>query len=210
MFMGGLPNSKFDQLDFWVSPGAILSDQGTKPVFPFWSEPGRGWMQTMISKSTKEPEKLAKWLSFMTSPEGMTLGSFGIEGVQYTKDDKGLITRTEKGVQDQKDSTKTAMDIFWQFANIAFLENVQPAPTKREGAGGLIEMEAKTALGRSPEIVRYDASVTDLPGISTLQEAKMQPQEIKYSYIMKLRLPRWFWRRMRQHSTSFMMNLPPR
>ena len=164
MFMGGLPNSKFDQLDFWVSPGAILSDQGTKPVFPFWSEPGRGWMQTMISKSTKEPEKLAKWLSFMTSPEGMTLSSFGIEGVQYTKDDKGLITRTEKGVQDQKDSNKTAMDIFWQFANIAFLENVQPAPTKREGTGGLIEMEAKTALGRSPEVVRYDSSVTDLPG----------------------------------------------
>ena len=42
----------------------------------------------MISKSTKEPEKLAKWLSFMTSPEGMILSSFGIEGVHYTKDER--------------------------------------------------------------------------------------------------------------------------
>ena len=109
----------------------------------------------MISKSTKEPEKLAKWLSFMTSPEGMTLSSFGIEGVHYTKDDKGLITRTEKGIQDQKDSTKTAVDIFWQFANMAFLENMHPAPTKREGAGGLIEMEAKTAYGENAGS-RYD------------------------------------------------------
>ncbi|MFC5467956.1 extracellular solute-binding protein [Cohnella suwonensis] len=163
-YMGNLANAKFDKLDFWVSPGAILSNQGTKPVFPFWSEPAAGWMQTFISKETKEPEKLAKWLSFMTSPEGMTLIHFGIEGVEYTKDDKGLIVRTEKGIQDQKDSPKTGLDIFWQFANIAFLENVQPAPTKREGAGGLIEMEAKTALGRSPEIVRYDSSVLNLPG----------------------------------------------
>ncbi|MDQ0116804.1 extracellular solute-binding protein [Paenibacillus harenae] len=164
MFIGGTPRGKFDQLDFWVSPGTILSSEGTKPVFPFVSEPGRGWMQTMISKSTKEPEKLAKWLSFMTSPEGMTLSSFGIEGVHYTKDDKGLITRTEKGIQDLTDSSKTAVDIFWQFTNMAFLENVQPAPTKREGTGGLIEMEAKTAYARSPEVVRYDLSVTTLPG----------------------------------------------
>ena len=45
---------------------------------------------------------MAKWLSFMTSPEGMTLSNFGIEGVHYTKDDKGLITRTDKGIQDSK------------------------------------------------------------------------------------------------------------
>ena len=121
-------------------------------------------MQTFISKSTKEPEHLAKWLSYMTSPEGMTLNHCGIEGVHYNKDDKGLIVETDKGIQDPKDSSKTGVDIFWQFANIAFLESRIPAPTKREGAGGLIEMEAKTAYGRSKEVVRYDASVLTLPG----------------------------------------------
>lgn len=164
MLIGGVNMGKYDQLDFWVSPGAILSSEGTKPVFPFNSEPGRGWMQTHISKSTKEPEKLAKWLSYVTSTEGMTLSHFGIEGVHYTKDDKGLITRTDEGTQALTDSFKTAVDIFWQFTNMAFLENVQPAPTKREGTGGLIEMEAKTAYARSPEVVRYDASVLTLPG----------------------------------------------
>ncbi|KRE46138.1 hypothetical protein [Paenibacillus sp. Soil522] len=164
MFIGNTAQGKFDTLDFWVSPGTILSNEGTKPVFPRGSEPGAGWMQTYISKSAKEPEKLAKWLSFMTSTEGMTLNNFGIEGVHFTKDDKGLFTRTEKGTQDQKDSAKTGLDIFWQFANMAFLENVQPAPTKREGGGGLIQMEAQTAYGRSPEVVRYDQSVLALPG----------------------------------------------
>lgn len=164
MFIGNTASGKFDQLNYWVSPGPILSNQGAKPVFGRGSEPGAGWMQTFISKSTKEPEKLAKWLSFMTAPEGMTLNHFGIEGVHYTKDDKGLIVRTEKGIQDQKDSIKTGLDIFWQFANLAFLENVQPAPTKREGGGGLIEMEAKTAYGRAAEVVRYEQSVLTLPG----------------------------------------------
>jgi putative aldouronate transport system substrate-binding protein len=163
-FIGNTASAKFDKLDFWVSPGAILSNQGTKPVFPFWSEPGAGWMQTFISKSTKEPERLAKWLSFMTSPEGMTLNNFGIEGVHYTKDSKGLLVKTDKGIQDSKDSSKTGLDILWQFANISFIESKIPAPTKREGAGGLIEMEAKTAFGRSKETVRYDSSVLTLPG----------------------------------------------
>lgn len=164
MLIGGANMGKYDQLDFWVSPGAILTNEGATPVFPFFSEPDRGWMQTQISKSTKEPEKLAKWLSYVTSAEGMTLNHFGIEGVHYTKDDKGLITRTDEGIQALTDSIKTAVDIFWQFTNMAFLENVQPAPTKREGTGGLIEMEAKTAYARSPEVVRYDASVLKLPG----------------------------------------------
>lgn len=164
MYIGGVNRGKYDQLDFWVSPGAILTNEGAKPVFPFFSEPGRGWMQTHISKSTKEPEKLAKWLSYVTSAEGMTLNHFGIEGVHYKKDGKGLITRTDVGIQAQKDSIKTAVGIFWQFENTAFFENVQPAPTKREGTGGLIEMEAKTAYARSPEVVRYDASVLNLPG----------------------------------------------
>ncbi|MBW4080004.1 hypothetical protein [Paenibacillus sp. S150] len=163
MFIGNTTNAKFDQLDFWVSPGVISSTTDAKPVFAYWSEPGRGWMQTLISKTVKEPEKLAKWLSYMTSSEGLTLTNFGIEGEHYTKDDKGLITRTDKGIEDQKNGSSTGVDIFWQFINSAFLEHVQPAPTKQEGAGGLIQMEAQTAYARQPEIERYDASVLTLP-----------------------------------------------
>lgn len=163
-FIGNNSAGEFAKLNFWVSPGAILSNQGTKPVFAFWSEASAGWMQTFISKSTKEPERLAKWLSFMTSPEGMTLNHYGIEGVHFTKNDKGLLVRTEKGLQDQKDSIKTGLDIFWQFANLSFLDSVTPAPTKREGAGGLIQAEATTAFGKAKEIVRWDSSVLALPG----------------------------------------------
>ena len=48
----------------------------------------------------------------MTSPEGVTLFHWGIEGVHYNKNEKGLIVQTDKGIQDTKDSTKTAVDIF--------------------------------------------------------------------------------------------------
>ena len=33
MFIGGTPRGNFGKLDFWVSPGTILSSEGTKPVF---------------------------------------------------------------------------------------------------------------------------------------------------------------------------------
>jgi putative aldouronate transport system substrate-binding protein len=163
-FIGNSASAHFEKLDFWVSPGAILSNEGTKPVSPFWSEPGAGWMQTFISKSTKEPEKLAKWLDFMTGPEGLMLNHYGIEGVDYNKNDKGLVVKTEQGIQNAKDSSKTAVDIFWQFANLSFFDHMDPAPTQQNGAGGLGQMQAQTAFNRSSEVVRYDASVLTLPG----------------------------------------------
>lgn len=163
-FIGNAGNAHFEKLDFWVSPGVILSNQGAKPVFAHYSEPGAGWMQTFISKTAKEPERLAKWLDFMTSPEGMTLAHYGIEGVHYTKNDKGLIVKTDKGIQDVKDSTKTGVDIFWQFANMSYFDHMDPAPTKREGPDGLAQMEATTAYGRAKDVVTYEGSVLNLPG----------------------------------------------
>lgn len=163
-FIGNTANAHFDKLN-WVSPGAILSNQGTKPVFAYYSEPGEGWMQTFISKSTKEPERLAKWISFMTSPEGMNLFHYGIEGVDYTTNDKGLIVKTDKGIQDAKDSNKTGVDIFWEFVNSSYLDHMDPAPTQSNGGGALLaQMEAQTAYAKSKEVVRYDGSVLALPG----------------------------------------------
>ena len=55
-------------------------------------------MQTFISKTAKNPERIAKWLDYMTSNEGIAAPLFGFEGKDYTLKD-GLVVRTEQGVR---------------------------------------------------------------------------------------------------------------
>ena len=50
---------------FWQSPAPVLSSTGAKPVMGMHYRPTVGWMQTFISKTTKEPEKAIKWLSYI-------------------------------------------------------------------------------------------------------------------------------------------------
>ena len=51
--------------------------------------------QTFVSKSCDEPEKVAEFLSWITSEEGLMMDYYGIEGEYYTVDDKGIVTKTE-------------------------------------------------------------------------------------------------------------------
>lgn len=163
-FIGNKANTGFVDQDVWVSPGPILSEQGTKPVFARSSSPGIGWMQTYISKSTKEPERLAKWLSFMSSPEGMYLHSFGFEGTHYTLNDKGLVEKTEQGLQAARDYSTTGVEGFWPFANGAWRDHVLQAPTSETEPKLLKAAAVNNAYGKAAETVRYDDVVTVLPG----------------------------------------------
>ncbi|MBW5445281.1 extracellular solute-binding protein [Cohnella sp. CFH 77786] len=163
-FIGNMANVHYYDNDYFASPGAILSNTGAKPVYDYYSIPSTGWMQTFISKSTKHPEQLAKWLDYMTSPEGLILNHYGMEGVDYNKNDQGLLIETDTGIQNRKDASKTAVDIFWPFANVDFFNHMDPAPTNKIGAGGLLDAEVKTAFARTPGVVRYDASVLTVPG----------------------------------------------
>lgn len=163
-FIGNTSNTGFVDQDFWVSNGPILSNKGTKPVLARSSSPGTGWMQTYISKSTKEPERLAKWLSYMSSPEGMYLHYFGFEGTHYKLNDKGLVVITEKWTQDNKDQSKTGVGAFWPFANGAWSDHVSQAPTSKTGGDGLVAMQVQNAYGKAAETVKYDDVATVLPG----------------------------------------------
>lgn len=159
-FIGNIANSGFKDEKLgpiWVNPGPIQSNQGTKPVAARYSEPGSGWMQTSISKAAKHPELIAKWIDYMMSDEGKALLFYGFEGKDYTVQD-GLFVRTEEGIKNQNDRTKTGVDMFWQFANGSWYDHVTPPPS---APLDVMAMKAHTAAVKASTI--YDATPLGLP-----------------------------------------------
>ncbi|WP_199615813.1 extracellular solute-binding protein [Paenibacillus alkalitolerans] len=159
-FVGNMANVKYDPK--YVSPGAIMSDDGAKPVFTYNSLPGAGWMKTFISKSTKHPEQLARFVDYITSPEGYINAFFGIKDVHYTVDDQGLITETDKAKEDRdaKNIVKTGLGVFWQFSNLSFENHVKKAAPTEEG---LVRDSTFQAFGKTPGIERFDVAPLTLP-----------------------------------------------
>ena len=162
-FIGNTANTGLSEMDYWVSPGPILSSEGTKPVIGKSSRPGPGWMQTYISKTTKYPEKLAKWLTYMSSDEGMTLHNFGIEGEHFIRNEQGLIVQTDIGKSVLAHYAQTGVGAFWPFANISWNDSVKQAPTSNTGPDATVAMSVQTAFGRSEHTVYYDTTPLELP-----------------------------------------------
>ncbi|MFR1371683.1 MAG: hypothetical protein ACLSA0_16255 [Eisenbergiella massiliensis] len=51
----------------------------------------------LYPRKCQHPEKIAKWLSWMSSEEGITFCVYGEEGVDYTLDEQGGYVETELG-----------------------------------------------------------------------------------------------------------------
>ena len=99
-----------------VSFGPILADNGARPVAPINLSAGSGGIQTFISKDCGAPEQIAQMLTFATSQEGLALNEYGVEGVDYTFDEKGVATRTEEG-QKLNDEDNEQNISLWPIAN---------------------------------------------------------------------------------------------
>lgn len=187
-FIGNMANSAYYNNDYWTSSGAILSDNGTIPVLGKSFLPDGGWMKTFISKSTKEPEKLAKWLSFMTSKEGMLLHSFGFEGVDYIIDDQGLVVKTKQGIENATDYMNTGVFAFWPFHHNAFLWSVAAGPTEETDKSAITVFRASTAYSQTTGIQIYNTAPLIIPSDlfpidSDLANDEMQIKAYKESQI---------------------------
>lgn len=70
-----------------------------------------GWISTFISKQCENPEKIAEFIDYMTSEEGMELWCMGYEGTDFCVDEDGyyecLLSADE--VEDKK------LHIWWMF-----------------------------------------------------------------------------------------------
>ncbi|MBD3921752.1 hypothetical protein H8B09_23520 [Paenibacillus sp. PR3] len=162
-FIGNTANTSFNNYDYWTSSGPILSDSGKKPTMEKSTLAGGGWMKTFISKDTRYPEKLAKWISFMSSKEGMLLSSYGFEGRDYTFDDKGLLVKTEEGLKNATDYMNTGVGAFWPFAHTTFSYSIQQPPTMETDKAAVIAVQAQSAYGKDPATQKYVNNSLNLP-----------------------------------------------
>lgn len=192
-FIGNTANTAFDKLTnpCWVSAGPMLSGTGAKAIIGEPKQATTGWMQTFISKSTKNPSQAAKFLSWMSSPEGMYRCWYGKEGVDFTLDSNGVVQQTKQGEDDVTAFAKTGVQAYWPFMNIAWTDHVTPAPTKQNNPGAIEANTVQCALGKSPNTVVYDSSLLTLPSNyipanSDLGLAKSQMQNYVVAQISKM------------------------
>ncbi|MFD2614101.1 hypothetical protein [Paenibacillus gansuensis] len=69
---------------------------------------GFGWLYTMVSKDTKYPDRIMKFLAFLNSKEGQYMTAFGWEGETYTKNASGQFEWTEAYDAANKDGSAAA------------------------------------------------------------------------------------------------------
>ncbi|OMF24126.1 hypothetical protein BK133_23185 [Paenibacillus sp. FSL H8-0548] len=162
-FIGNTADTSFQLNDYWTSSGPILSETGTTPVLGKDKRAGGGWMKTFISKKTEEPEKLAKWLSFMTSKEGMLLSTYGFEGIHYNFDGEGRLIKTEQGIKDAAEYMTTGLSAFWPFAHTSFSYSIQQAPTEETDREAVTANRVQAAFGKSEETEIFNSTAFNLP-----------------------------------------------
>ncbi|MCE5342146.1 MAG: extracellular solute-binding protein, partial [Eubacteriales bacterium] len=142
----------------FYTPGVILSDNGEKPVLAKDGTIGRGWLQNFVSKDTKNPEAVAKFLDYMTSEEGLMLWNYGEPGVDSEWTADGLIKRTEEGSKKANNAAVTGVGAFWAFCNQNFDQKFMD-PSVDYG------IEPQCAFGANPATQKYDSAAFDnLPG----------------------------------------------
>ena len=153
-FIGNVANTSTNERE-WISSGAILSSNGKQPVFGKQMRASTGWMQTFISKDCTDPEKIAAWIDYMTSDEGMLLCLYGYEGKDYTIGADGTFYRTKEREHATDDYSATGLGAWWPFENNAWRRSVA---SENEHYG-----EIKMAYARNPKTVRYDDSLLLFP-----------------------------------------------
>ena len=153
-FIGNINNTGV-MMDEWISSGTILASDGSVPVFGISSRAQTGWISTFISKQCENPEKIAEFIDYMTSEEGMELWCMGYEGTDFCVDEDGyyecLLSADE--VEDKK------LHIWWMFVNTAW----ERSTIKDETELALSDDDAHTAYARDEHVSIFDSSLYQMP-----------------------------------------------
>lgn len=185
-FCGNLANTAFHitKTINYVSVGALLSNEGKKPVIRIAQQATTGWQSLFVSKDCKSPELLAKFISYMSSKEGMINHVYGFEGIDFNYDANGLLVQTELGIQHNVDRNVTGIGAYWPFIDVSFLQSVIPAPTTPLD---LMINKVSTQYGKESTV--YDWSLLNYPVIdvaSDLGIADAQITQYKDEQIAKI------------------------
>lgn len=159
-FIGNVCNTGVDTRE-WVSSGVIAGEDGERPVQGRLLQAATGWINTFIAKDCRYPERIAAWLDYMTSAEGMRRWDFGDEGVHYVLDDEGRIQLTEEGEAARTASGESGVDVWWMFSNTAWCRSVQ-APYEADSTAQA-DADIQSAYAKCEKTVIYNKSlVTNL------------------------------------------------
>lgn len=150
----------------WVSYGPIAASNGAKPVLGKDLSAGTGWIQTLVSKDCKNPEKIAKMISWLSSKEGLMSNYYGVEGTDYTVDEKGIVTRTEEGTKSYAENYNNNI-MMWPFANTSFERSTEPVPEANTNRGE--EVQLMTAFGKCENTYIYDSSLLSFQNSQVLE-----------------------------------------
>lgn len=185
-FIGNAANTGFNGKD-WFSSGAILSSEYYPPVLGKNYRASSGWMSTFISKDCEHPEKIADWLDYMTSDEGMRLWNYGYEGRDYSLNEQGLIVRTPQQEQLETRYYESGISVWWMFVNTSWQRSVLQAPE----AGSKKELEARvlTAYGNDSDTVIYDWGPFVLPGDTIPAESTLGEKEKSIEKWLDIQIP---------------------
>ncbi len=85
---------KVDANANFVAVDAPKSKDGGDPAITAVSTSGWTWLA--IPKTTKIPDRVIRFLNYMTTDEGQLLNYYGVEGVTYEFDDNGRVKYTEE------------------------------------------------------------------------------------------------------------------
>lgn len=109
-------------------PVTLRNAAGDDPVLGDIS--GWGYLQTVISASCKDPEKVIKFISYLVNDEGAIHLNKGWEGEHWNYNDDGTISRTQAYIDavnaDPTYNKKEGISCFDLFANWAFLMQFEP------------------------------------------------------------------------------------
>lgn len=160
-FIGNVANITYVGNE-WVSSGAVLSADGSSPVLGKNLHANQGWISTFVSKNCSNPEKVATWLDYMTSDEGMRLWGYGYEGEHFSYDRQGLIARTSEQQSMESQYTQTGIGTWWMFVNTAWVYSALKEP--EQGSNERMKMELQMAYGKDEATVLYDNMPFDFSG----------------------------------------------
>lgn len=78
----------------FVAVNPPKSDDGANPAITAVSTSGWTWLA--IPKTTKIPDRIIRFLNYMSTDEGQLLSYYGVEGITYEFDDNGRVKYTEE------------------------------------------------------------------------------------------------------------------
>jgi putative aldouronate transport system substrate-binding protein len=117
------------------------------------NQASKGGLFTAVTKMAKNPEKAAKFIEFMISPEGREFLQLGIEGIHYTKKDGKIVYNEPEREKDNFAPGGWSHPLAW--GNVTYPLDQNYLPESEPGKERAIESVEIASRNIVPSLVKY-------------------------------------------------------